>query len=119
MAIRQRSTFVSSGGGFHYLEVIKGKASPGDKLPLIIGFHYSSSTPLEASKDYGSIKIPVRIILPKGNYRKRDGFTYFPISLNFSREEVAELKRHFSITLTTYPGLGHDYSPEMKAITLH
>jgi phospholipase/carboxylesterase len=36
------------------------------------------------------------------------------VSVNYSRKEVLELRSFFSISITTYPGLGHDFSPQMK-----
>lgn len=197
--------------GFEYAESIKGNANASNQLPVLIAFHFSSSRPSEAIEEYDSLKFPVRIIAPKGNFRKEGGYSYFPseyyskdsltqmalskqtldsvaafvkaigqkyktkpivagfsqggdlsfllaiyypqlikaafpfagfvhrqrwedvkkhaqksvpvyiyqgdvdkiISVNFSRKEVRELKSYFNITLTTYPGLGHDYSPEM------
>jgi len=194
--------------GFNYLEMVKGS---GTDLPVIIAFHFSSSKPVDAIAEYDSLKIPVRIIAPRGNFRKRDGYSYFPsdyyskdsltqmtlarqtldsvavfvktigekykakpivagfsqggdlsfllavyypgliraafplagfihhqrwndatkhtqksvpiymyqgdadkiINVDFSRREVAALKPFFAISLTTYPGLGHDFSPAM------
>jgi phospholipase/carboxylesterase len=64
--------------GFNYIEVVKNTDQTDADLPVIIGFHYSSSTPLEAADDYDQITFPVRIILPQGNFRKRKGYTYFP-----------------------------------------
>ncbi|MDX9696495.1 MAG: dienelactone hydrolase family protein [Bacteroidales bacterium] len=62
--------------GFEYVEVTKGEDT--EKLPLLIAFHYSSGNPIETIDDYDSINIPIRIIIPKGNYKKRDGFSYYP-----------------------------------------
>lgn len=62
--------------GFEYLEVVKGKDN--GKLPLLIAFHYSSGNPQETLEDYDSLKIPIRIIIPKGNHKKREGFSYYP-----------------------------------------
>jgi pimeloyl-ACP methyl ester carboxylesterase len=199
--------------GFRYLEtVLNASNSTEADLPVIIGFHYSSSTPQEAVGDYDQIKQPVRLILPQGNFRKRSGFSYFPpdyyikdsltqigiskmtvdsialfvkaigdkfnrkpivagfsqggdlsfllavyyptliraafplagfihrqrwndarlqgqketpiviylgeddkiVSAAYSRQEVNALKTHFTISLKTYPALGHDFSPAMK-----
>ncbi len=67
----------SAVAGFEYIEVIKGKDN--GKLPLLIAFHYSSGNPAETIADYDSLKNPVRIIIPKGNYKKRNGFSYYPV----------------------------------------
>jgi phospholipase/carboxylesterase len=61
--------------GFGYVEVIKG--NDNGKLPLLIAFHYSSGTPSETAADYDSLKMPIRIIIPKGNFSKRNGFSYY------------------------------------------
>lgn len=198
--------------GLKYLEIVANTTNQSADLPVIIGFHYSSSTPLEAAMEYDQIKMPVRLILPKGNYRKRNGFSYFPpdyyskdsltqlslskitldsiadfvraigkkynckpivagfsqggdisfllaiyypelitaafpfagfvhrqrladvklqtqkfvpiaiyqgeddkiISVNYTRKMVKELSGYFKISVTTYPGLGHDFSDKMK-----
>jgi phospholipase/carboxylesterase len=198
--------------GFKYLEAVKNTSGIEADLPVIIAFHYSSSTPQETVNEYDQITAPVRIILPQGNFRKRAGFTYFPadyyskdsltqisisritvdsiasfvraigkkynrkpivagfsqggdisfllaiyypelitaafplagfvhrqrindiklhaqkavpvliyqgeddkiISVEYSKREVEELGEYFSISLKTYPGLGHDFSPRMK-----
>lgn len=63
--------------GFEYIEVTKGKDD--GNLPLLIAFHYSSGNPIETIADYDSLKNPIRIILPKGNYKKRSGFSYYPV----------------------------------------
>lgn len=62
--------------GFEYYELIKGAGT--SQLPLLIAFHYSSSNPEETIADYDSLKTAVRIIIPRGNYKKRSGYSYFP-----------------------------------------
>lgn len=201
-----------SAEGFQYLEVVKNTTAIEADLPVIIGFHYSSSTPQEAVNDYDQITGPVRIILPQGNFKKRAGYTYFPtdyyakdtltqisiskqtldsvaafvksigekykrkpsvagfsqggdisfllaiyypelitaafplagfvhrqriedckthaqksvpiliyqgeddkiVSAVYSKRSVQELSKYFSISIKTYPDLGHDFSPQMK-----
>lgn len=73
---QSKYTFQLSVEGFEYIEVVKGKDN--GKLPLLIAFHYSGGNPIETIADYDSIKKPIRIIIPKGNYRKREGFSYYP-----------------------------------------
>lgn len=64
--------------GFDYYEVVKS-GDPSDKnLPILIALHYSSSTPEETLSYYDSLNTPVRIILPRGSYSKRNGYSYFP-----------------------------------------
>lgn len=62
--------------GFEYIEVVKGKDN--GNLPLLIALHYSGGRPIETISDFDSLKNPIRIIIPKGNYKKRDGFSYYP-----------------------------------------
>ena len=73
--------------GFEYLEIVKGN-DPG-KLPLVIAFHYSGGTPLETVADFDSLKESVRIIIPKGNYRKRNGASYFPADY-YEKDSVSQ-----------------------------
>lgn len=63
--------------GFEYIEHVAGK--PTTDLPLLIAFHYSSGTPKATLNNYDSLRNPIRIIIPKGNYRKRNGFSYYPV----------------------------------------
>jgi predicted esterase len=62
--------------GFEYISVVKGIAN--GKLPLLIAFHYSGGNPTETLADFDQLKSAVRIIIPKGNYVKRNGFSYYP-----------------------------------------
>lgn len=62
--------------GFEYIEMVKGKAN--GKLPLLIAFHYSGGDPIATLNDFDQLKRPVRIIIPKGNFSKRSGFSYYP-----------------------------------------
>lgn len=64
--------------GFKYIEVVRNTDQKDADLPLVIWFHYSSSTTQESADQYDQLDVPVRIILPQGNFRKREGFTYFP-----------------------------------------
>jgi phospholipase/carboxylesterase len=64
--------------GFKYIEVVRNTDQKDADLPLVIWFHYSSSTPQESADQYDQLDIPVRIILPQGNFIKRKGYTYFP-----------------------------------------
>lgn len=73
---QSKNNYQPSVEGFEYIEVAKGKDN--GKLPLLIAFHYSGGNPMETIADYDSIKSPIRIIIPKGNYKKRDGFSYYP-----------------------------------------
>jgi phospholipase/carboxylesterase len=72
--------------------VTKGKTPGNGPYPLLIAFHYSSGKPEESLADYDSLKTPVRIIIPRGNNPKREGFSYYPI--NYYKEDSAtQVKR--------------------------
>ena len=73
---QNKSSYSPRIANFEYIETIKGTNKRD--LPLLIAFHYSSGNPVETIIDYDSLKHPVRIIIPKGNYPKRNGFSYFP-----------------------------------------
>jgi phospholipase/carboxylesterase len=62
--------------GFRYFVTVKGNES--NDMPMLVAFHYSSSTPEETAAYYDKLKAPVRIIFVRGNYLKRDGFSFYP-----------------------------------------
>ena len=64
--------------GFEYSETVMGGIDVGE-LPLLIAFHYSGGKPIETIGDYHNLKRPVRVIVPKGNYPKREGYSYYPV----------------------------------------
>jgi phospholipase/carboxylesterase len=64
--------------GFNYYEIVKGGKTDNKQLPLLVAFHYSSSKPEELISYYDSLQTPVRVIIPRGNYPKRNGYSYFP-----------------------------------------
>ncbi|SFH21176.1 alpha/beta hydrolase [Pedobacter insulae] len=61
---------------YEYVDVVKGGKKK--KMPLLIAFHYSGGNPIETLADYDLLKTAVRIIIPKGNFPKRSGFSYYP-----------------------------------------
>src|SRR5687768_4494176 len=63
--------------GFSYCEITNGKETRNNNLPLVVLFHYSSSTPEELLTYFDSLTVPVRLILPRGNHRKRGGYSYY------------------------------------------
>ncbi|MDC3962385.1 dienelactone hydrolase family protein [Polyangium jinanense] len=66
--------------GYHYLTFVTGGARSTDALPLIVGLHYSSATPETIRADFDQIDIPARIVLPRGKYPRRSGYSWFPSS---------------------------------------
>jgi phospholipase/carboxylesterase len=77
--------------GFQYLEAVKGKVTDNEAYPLLIAFHYSSGKPEETIADYDSLKTPVRIIIPRGNHPKREGFSYFPVNY-YKEDSITQIK---------------------------
>ncbi len=75
--------------GFEYIEIVKG--TDNGKLPLLIAFHYSGGSPDETISDYEVLRNPVRIILPKGNNRKRGGFSYYPAAY-YQKDSLSQFK---------------------------
>ncbi|RZL05696.1 MAG: hypothetical protein EOO89_25830 [Pedobacter sp.] len=76
--------------GFAYEELVTGNTNNKD-LPLLIAFHYSAGTPAESFKDYDALGLPVRIIVVKGSYVKRTGFSYFPVNY-YSFDNATQVK---------------------------
>ena len=62
--------------GFEYLQIDNG--NDNETLPLLIAFHYFDGSPNEIISDYDSINKPIRIIIPKGNHKEGNGFSYYP-----------------------------------------
>ncbi|HEY0656797.1 MAG TPA: dienelactone hydrolase family protein [Chryseosolibacter sp.] len=75
--------------GFNYLEVVKGDGKTA--LPLLIAFHFSSSSPTEVLRYFDSLSFPVRIIVPRGNYPKRGGYSYFPRD-HYSNDTLTQMR---------------------------
>lgn len=91
---QRKYNYQQSVEGFEYIEVTKG--NDNGKLPLLIAFHYSGGNPMETIEDYDSIKNPIRIIIPKGNIKKRDGFSYYPADY-YQKDSLTQ----FSLSKTT------------------
>lgn len=64
---------------FTYEETVRNATGREAKLPLLIAFHYSGGTPAQSIADYSDLKTPVRIIAVRGEYQKRQGYSYFPV----------------------------------------
>lgn len=99
----QRISEYKTIGGFKYLEIgVNTSGKDEINLPVIIGFHYSSSTPQEAIGEYDQIKEPVRLIFPQGNFHKRSGFSYFPPDY-YSKDSLTQVNLS-KITLDSIAG---------------
>jgi predicted esterase len=75
--------------GFNYQEIVRGNEKT--KLPLLIAFHFSSSSPEELMTYFDSLSFPVRIIIPRGNYPKRGGHSYLPKD-HYSQDTATQIK---------------------------
>jgi predicted esterase len=79
-----------SAEGFDYYEIVKTGESNNKQLPLLVAFHFSSSTPEELISYYDSLQMPVRIIIPRGNYPKRNGYSYFPQD-HYAKDSLSQM----------------------------
>ncbi len=68
----------SNEAGFRYLVFETAHAKPDESLPTIVGLHYSSAKPETMVEYFDSIDFPARIVLPQGEYPRRDGYSWFP-----------------------------------------
>jgi predicted esterase len=75
--------------GFNYCEIVMGAKSSDKNLPLVVVFHFSSSTPEEVRGYFDSLARPVRLILPRGNNRKRGGYSFFAPD-HYSKDSVTQ-----------------------------
>ncbi|HEX3157909.1 MAG TPA: dienelactone hydrolase family protein [Gemmatimonadaceae bacterium] len=64
--------------GYRYLTFVTGTAKPGERLPMIVGLHYSGASPETIVGDFAGIDFPARIILPQGRYPRRAAHSWFP-----------------------------------------
>lgn len=87
----QLSATSQMAAGFKYEEIIKGKPIGNKRLPLVVAFHYSGGTPQESFENYDSLQAPVRIIVVKGNYKKRSGYSYYPPDY-YTRDSIIQIK---------------------------
>lgn len=84
-------------GPYRYLTFVTGGARPDDRLPMIIGLHYSSATPERVASDFDAIGVPARIVLPQGRYPRRDGFSWFS-STYANLDAAAQRAETFRVT---------------------
>jgi len=64
--------------GIRYLVFETAGAESGATLPMIVGLHYSSAKPETMLEYFDSIDFPARIVLPQGEYPRREGYSWFP-----------------------------------------
>ena len=63
--------------GYKYKHVAMNADSSGSGLPIIIGLHWSGSTPDEFAAYLDDFKIPARLILVQAPYPHKKGFSFF------------------------------------------
>lgn len=64
--------------GYRYLVFETAGAKPEQTLPMIVGLHYSSAKPEAMLEYFDTLDFPARIVLPQGEYPRRDGYSWFP-----------------------------------------
>jgi len=73
--------------GIHVTEVVLGRASIDDELPMVISFHGRGSRPNVPSGDHAET-LPVRLILPRADQALGTGYSWWPISITAGRDKV-------------------------------
>lgn len=68
----------ASAAGFRYVVFETANAKPDEALAMIVGLHYSSARPEAMLEYFDSIDFPARIVLPQGEYTRREGYSWFP-----------------------------------------
>lgn len=69
--------------GFCFEQFTVNATSGDEALPMVIALHWSTSTPAEFRAFVEGLQGPVRVILPQGPYPKRDGFSFYPVAINY------------------------------------
>jgi len=66
-------------GGYCYETVVANSSNTSASLPLVIGLHWSGSTPSEFREVLTHIKNPARLVLVRGTQVRRPGFSFYPV----------------------------------------
>lgn len=53
-------------------------AQPEDPLPLIVALHYSGAEPEDLLAAFASLRVPARVVLPRGPQARARGRSWFP-----------------------------------------
>lgn len=81
-----------SAAGVEYIEVVTGKADPGDSLPMIVAIHGLGDRPDNFAALVADLPFAARVILPRGLDPVEDGgYSWFPIRARSN--DVAGLSR--------------------------
>lgn len=101
--------------GFESLVLLTDGASADEALPMIIGLHYSSARPETIAGEFDAIDFPARILLPRGNHPRRDGYSWFAADhaqLNEAEQAKAtlavmdEISAYIDEAVKRYPTIG-------------
>jgi phospholipase/carboxylesterase len=102
--------------GFHYLAFVTGGAKPTDRLPLVVGLHYSGAKLDDMVAYLSGIDFRARVVLPQGHYpRRADGHSWFPSDYSKRSPEeqkmltfavVDEISAFISSAAETFPSRG-------------
>jgi phospholipase/carboxylesterase len=63
--------------GYSYKQVVVNADSSAAGLPLVIGLHWSGSTPEEFEKYLAGLKSPARLVLVEASHPHKSGFSFF------------------------------------------
>jgi len=62
--------------GIHYLERVRGDASPDDALPMVVVFHSRGGVPAGVAKTLQDVG-RARLIIPRGSFQLGSGWAWF------------------------------------------
>lgn len=102
--------------GYRVTEVVLGRASIDDELPLVVQFHGRSDKPWIPQGDHANTE-PTRLMLPWAPEKLGEGFTWFPLSIterdkepkvlgHYIRERVDEFAKVLEVFQTRRPTEG-------------
>ncbi len=66
-------------GGYCYETVVANSNNESAPLPLVIGLHWSGSTPAEFREVLSRMTSPARLVLVRGTQVRRAGFSFYPV----------------------------------------
>lgn len=110
--------------GYRYLERVENAKADARGLPLVIGLHWSSSTPQEFGEYISGFSVPVRILLLQGPYEHpRGGHSFYvrqPVSyydMNADKK-MAELLKEAEKLSKFIEAATALYSPKRKPVVI-
>jgi len=79
--------------GYRVTEVVLGRASIDDELPLVVQFHGRSDRPWIPQGNHANTE-PTRLMLPWAPEKLGEGFTWFPLSIT-ERDKEPKVLGHY------------------------